>query len=143
MTFDKRATALDRYTTDGMASTSPNKLLLRVFDRLERDLRTAATASITGDIEVAHSALVNAQELVHELRLALDPTIWPPAVELRSLYDYLYRRMVDANVDKDPMLIGHCLEIVSQLGETWAEAERQTRQGSATGGGPVGSRNGS
>lgn len=131
MTFHRRAALADQYQNDGMAASSPPRLLLAVFDRLQRDLNTAIAAIQMGQVEPAHKALVNAQDLVLELRLALEDQTWSGVAELQALYDYIIDRLVDANLSKDPQLVKDCLAVVVPLGETWVEADRMLREGSA------------
>ena len=129
MNQQQRAALADRYRTDGMAGSSPEKLLLAVYDRLRRDLETAA-AAVTGQrIEGAHRALVNAQELVYELQIALDPEVWPGANDLRSVYDHLYGLLIEANLTKSPETIERCREIVVPLEESWSAAYQLVHAG--------------
>lgn len=121
----QRAALASRYQTDGMQGSSPQKLLLAVFDRLGRDLESSIVAIEANEVEAAHRALVNAQELVFELNFALDPEAWPAATELRAVYEHLLELLVDANLDKSVATVRRCLEIVTPLAETWAEAHRQ------------------
>lgn len=120
----QRAALASRYQTDGMSGSSPQKLLLAVFDRLGRDLDTAIAAITGNDVEGAHGALVNAQELVFELNFALEPDIWPAAQELRSVYEHLLTLLVEANLNKSVEKVERCIAIVSPLAESWAEAHR-------------------
>lgn len=120
----QRAALADRYQSDGMSGSSPQKLLLAIFDRLGRDLDSAIEAINGNNIELAHRSLVNAQELVFELNFALDPDVWPPALELRSLYSHLLSLLIDANTNKSVETIGLCLDIVNPLAESWREAHR-------------------
>lgn len=120
----QRAALANRYQSDGMQGSSPQKLLLAVFDRLGRDLNSAIAAINDGNVEVAHRALVNAQELVFELNCALEPDVWPAAQELRLVYEHLLDRLVEANTDKSVETVQHCIAIVSPLAESWAEAHR-------------------
>jgi flagellar protein FliS len=126
------AALADRYQTDGMAGCSPQKLLLAVFERLHRDLDTAVAAVTTSQIETAHQALLNAQELVHELRLALDPEAWPGANDLRAIYDYVLSLLVEANLSKSADAIERCLAIVVPLEQSWVEAHRLLQEQGAT-----------
>lgn len=129
----QRSVLANRYQSDGMAGSSPQKLLLAVFDRLARDLDTATTAINGNQIEQAHRSLVNAQELVYELQLALDPDVWPGATELRALYDHLMTMLVEANLTKSVETIERCIAIVVPLGQSWTEAHQQLQQpGTAT-----------
>ncbi|MCP3989787.1 MAG: flagellar protein FliS [Actinomycetia bacterium] len=124
----QRAALADRYQTDGMAGSSPQKLLLAVFDRLHRDLDTAVAAITTNRIEAAHRSLVNAQELVYELRLALDPEVWPGATELQAIYDYVLSLLIEANLNKSTDDIERCIAIIVPLEQSWVEAHDMLQQ---------------
>ncbi|MGI9598744.1 MAG: flagellar export chaperone FliS, partial [Acidimicrobiales bacterium] len=128
MNQQQRAALASRYQTDGMQGSSPQKLLLAVFDRLGRDLETSIAAIEASDVEAAHRALVNAQELVFELNFALDPEAWPAAVELRALYEHLLGLLIDANLNKSIATVQRCIEIVTPLAETWREAHNQLQE---------------
>lgn len=116
-----------------MAGASSEKLLLAVFDKLRRDLDAASTAIGLGEIEAAHDRLLNAQELVYELQLALDADVWPGAKDLRSIYEHLMSLLIDANLNKSAETIERCSAIVVPLGESWAEAYELLQSGSTSG----------
>lgn len=124
----QRAALANRYQTDGMSVATPQKLLLAVFDRLRKDLATAVEALEAGQVEPTHRALLHAQDLVHELNLALEPDVWPAATELRSLYEHLIDLLVEANLAKSTDLVVRCQAIVNPLAETWEEAHRTLQQ---------------
>ncbi len=111
-----------------MSVSSPQKLLLAVFDRLVRDLAEAAAAIDGNDVEVAHRALVHAQDLVHELNLALEPEVWPAATELGSVYQHVLDLLVEANLTKSIDRVRDCQTLVVPLAETWHEAHRNLQQ---------------
>ena len=133
----RRSELAGRYQSDGMAGSSPQKLLLAVFDRLVQDLQRAAVALGAGQIEESHQALVNAQELVYELNLALAPEVWPAAADLRAVYEHVMGLLIEANLNKTVAPVEQCLRIVGPLAETWHEAHRalQAQQGAPTSGG--------
>ena len=124
----EHAALAGRYQNDGMAGSSPQKLLLAVFDRLQRDLQDSIAAIGRNQVEAAHKALVNAQELVFELNLALAPDVWPAALELRAVYEHLMILLIDANMNKSADKVEQCLRIVTPLAETWAEAHRALQE---------------
>ncbi len=109
-----------------MVSDIPAKLLVMLCDRLVRDIRTAADAQTLGDHPAAHPHLLHAQEIVLELRASLRPDLWAGAQGLDSLYEYLYSQLVHANVHRDAAASLECLELASQLADTWREAALQS-----------------
>ncbi|MGI9597402.1 MAG: flagellar export chaperone FliS [Acidimicrobiales bacterium] len=136
----RQAALAGRYQTDGMAGSSPQKLLLAVFDRLGRDLQNSIDAITSNQVESAHRSLLNAQELVYELNLALAPDVWPAAEELRAVYEHLMQLLIEANLDKSVAKVERCVSIVTPLADSWTEAHRtlqQKRVGAASPGSPA------
>ena len=111
-----------RYHDDGMAVTPRPQLVVKLYERLRSDLRTAAEAATDGEIEAAHVALLHAQEIVLELSLALDLDLWEGARGLRAIYEHLDARMVEANLQKSPGIIRECLALVDPLVDAWQQA---------------------
>lgn len=120
---------LDRYRTDGLASQSPQRLLVLLYQRLGTDLARAEDALLDADLAVAHDALVHAQEIVTELRLALDTEAWPDGGALAELYRWLEQRLVAANITKSPVVVGECRELVEPLIDAWDGAYRAVQSG--------------
>ncbi len=120
----QHAALAGKYQSDGMAGSSPQQLLLAVFDRIGRDLENATEAIQTNQVELAHRCLVNSQELVYELNLALAPDVWPAAQELRAVYEHLMQLLIEANLNKSVANVERCAQIVTPLAESWAEAHR-------------------
>ena len=75
MTYNAVA-ARSRYAADAVATASPARLLIMLYDRLVRDLVTAEEAAAKGDLTTMSSELVHAQAIVLELRTSLDTTVW-------------------------------------------------------------------
>jgi flagellar protein FliS len=125
------ATLANRYQSDGMAVSSPQKLVVLMFERIETDLARAVTAIDANQVEDAHNALINAQELVFELQLALDVEAWPGGVELQSIYEFLLSNLIDANLRKSADIVRQCIDIVTPLSQSWSEAYRAIQQGEA------------
>ncbi len=118
----------DRYVTDAIQTASPARLLMMLLDRLCLDLEIAETALVDGDLASASLRLVHAQDIVLELQSSLDITAWAGAVQLQQIYAFLFRRLIDANVAKDPLVVGECRRIAEPLRETWHAAARLQQQ---------------
>lgn len=128
----QRSALAQRYESDGMAGSSPQKLLLAVFGRLRSDLEGSITAIEDGMVEEAHQLLLHGQDLVHELDLALDIEVWEGGTELRALYRHLMATLMEANLTKSVSMVRRGLDIVIPLGETWSEAYRLLNDEPAT-----------
>ena len=127
MTYSAQA-GRSRYVADAVATASPARLLIMLYDRLVRDLVTAEDAAAAGDLTTMSSELVHAQDIVLELRTSLDVAAWDGAQALSDLYTYLHGELVTANVRKDPRRIASCRALVEPLRDAWRTAALQTLQ---------------
>ncbi|MCW2754245.1 MAG: fliS [Marmoricola sp.] len=115
-------TARATYMDASVATASPARLLVMLFDRLVLDVQRGLEAQHRRDLEEVHRQLTHAQKIVLELRLSLKPDEFDGGARLDSLYAFLYRRLIEANVRKDAAIIDECLGLVSVLADTWREA---------------------
>jgi flagellar protein FliS len=110
------------YLGSAVETASPAQLLLMLVDRLVLDLRRGLAAQESGDRPTSHTNLVHAQQIVEELFTSLQTGTWSGATRLSSLYDYIYRRLVTANVRDDASITRECLELVEPLADAWHRA---------------------
>jgi flagellar protein FliS len=47
---------------------------------------------------------------------------------LALLYDYMYRRLIDANIKKDKDILEEVLGFAKELRDTWAQAMKLAKQ---------------
>ncbi len=132
MSRNRRAQVASRYQNDGMTGSTPARLLLAVFDRLRRDLEGARVAIGAGHVEAAHRKLVNAQDLLFELQLALDADVWSGAPVLAAVYDHLMALLVEANLRKRVDLVDQALDVVVPIEKAWIEAHEQLQSQQST-----------
>ncbi len=125
MSIATQAAARSRYATNSVQTASPATLLTMLYDRLCRDLVTAETALVGGDLARASSELVHAQQIVMELNTSLDRTAWDGAAALGDLYTWIHSELVSANLKKDPTRVVACRELVEPLRDAWVAAALQ------------------
>jgi flagellar protein FliS len=109
------------YASDKV-TTSPERLVTMLYDRLVRDLVGAEQAIEDGDRDAAHRDLVHAQDIVVELLGALDHAAWAGASQLASLYTWILGELLQANVQQDAGRVTHCRSLVEPLAEAWHTA---------------------
>lgn len=112
-----------KYLKTKIETASQPQLLVMLFDAASKKLHIAKDAIHKGVIEDAHNNLVKVQKIFSELMLALDFDIGGDlAKQLFSIYEFVYRRLVDANIKQDATIIDEVMPIVEQLREGWTEA---------------------
>jgi len=123
-----RTAGRQAYASDSV-TTTPERLIPMLFDRLVRDLVGGEQAITDGDREAANEQLCHAQLIVAELLASLDLEAWSGAPQLAQLYAWLMQQLLHANVNQDVELVQHCRRLVEPLAETWhaaaAEVARQ------------------
>jgi flagellar secretion chaperone FliS len=110
------------YMDASVATASPARLLVMLFDRLVLDVQRGLDAQRRGDIEETHRQLIHAQDIVLELQASLRADELKGGYDLAALYTYLHRQLVQANVRKDTTITDEVLALVTRLCETWREA---------------------
>ncbi len=113
--------AKNPYIKDTVATASPQRLLVMLYDRLVLDLTRAESAIDIRDHGRAHEALVHAQDIVTELRATLDLDVWPEGRQLGLVYDYLGELLVEANLRKDAAPINTCKSLIEPIHDAWRE----------------------
>lgn len=112
----------ETYLAAAVSTASPAQLLVMLCERLCVDLQRASAALAEGTPGEAHAPLLHAQDIVLELHASLRPEAWSGGPALASLYDYLHRELVRANIEKDQAVTDECLGLASTLRDTWREA---------------------
>jgi flagellar secretion chaperone FliS len=112
----------ERYLADSIATASPSRLLVMLYDRLILDLSRGEEALATGDRAEASRQLLHAQEIVLELRLSLEIDSWDGAPQLANIYVFVLAELVRANVAGDASLVAACRGVVEPLRDAWREA---------------------
>jgi flagellar secretion chaperone FliS len=121
------ASGYSAYQRVQVETSTPAQLVLQLYDALMRDLERASAALDGRAVpEQAHNSLVHAQEIVIELLASLDMNSGDLAQHLADLYQYMYRRLVTANVAKDQDAVSEVLRLLKPIHAAWAEATRTT-----------------
>lgn len=128
MTFTSPERAAQQYLAQQVASASPERLLVMLYDRLLVDIDRAAAAQEAGDWPGAGTHLTHAQRIVEELSATLSDGVWDGAADLRGVYGYLHGRLISANVARDAAATAECRELVAPLREAWRRAAAETSQ---------------
>jgi flagellar secretion chaperone FliS len=104
-------------------TASPAELVLRLYEALVRDLERAdAALKERTAIEQAHGPLLHAQEIVIELLASLDMSAGDLPRHLADLYQYMYQRLVQANVNKDATAVAEVLRLLRPIHMAWSSA---------------------
>jgi flagellar protein FliS len=115
------AAPTQEYLKTKVMTASREMLTLMLWDGAIRFAEQGKEAIGRKDIEGSFKALVRSQRIITELTTNLKHDVDPDLCgKLASLYNFMYRRLVDANLTKNAQFVEDALEIMRHQRETWA-----------------------
>lgn len=117
----------DQYRRIATETADPVELVLMLYRGAIRNLEVAEAALERRDTSQAHQSLVKTQDIVAELMGTLNLDAGEVAYSLHSLYDYMQRRLLVANLRKDAAPVAEVRGMLTELLETWEELARRYR----------------
>ena len=124
--------AYQTYRQTQTQTAAPGELVLMLYRGAARFVSSAIEAIEAKDVAAAHNGLIRAQDIINELRSTLDVERGGEiGGNLASIYEYLNRRLLEANVRKDVEPAREVLKLLRELLPAWEEAVRQTKAGAA------------
>ena len=124
---------LNEYLKAKIMTATPQQLQTMLYDGAIRFCEQARQAMLDKDIPTTHERIVRAQRIVVELSTTMNAEVNPELCgRLAGLYTYVYRLLVDANVQRDPAKIDEALGLLQHIRETWLMALSKLRQDAAT-----------
>lgn len=107
-------------------TASPAELTLMLYEGAIKFCNKAIYAIEDHDISKANENLLNAQKIIMEFRGTLDFK-YPVAKDFELIYDYIYRRLVEANIKKDKDIVEDALNYIRDMRDTWKEVMRANK----------------
>ncbi len=113
------------YLEQMVMTASPAKLIELLILKAVDVLGEAEKAIDAKNFTLANDKIVRAQDIIVELNVSLDiEKGGDVAKNLRALYNYMYKTLVEANIKKDKSKITEVRELLRDLLDTWREAEK-------------------
>ncbi|HHW56418.1 MAG TPA: flagellar export chaperone FliS [Clostridia bacterium] len=116
-----------QYKENAILTASPEELVLMLYNGIIRFIEEAKKAIEKKDYVAANNSIQRAQDIVTELMITLDMN-YDISKNLYSLYDYMLRRLIDANIKKDVEILEEVREFAVELKETWNVALNKVRE---------------
>ncbi len=111
----------NQYKSNSINTATPEELTLMLYNGLIKFIMQAQVAVDDNCIEKANNGIVRAQAIITEFQSTLDMN-YEVAQNLELLYDYMYRRLIEANLKKDKDILEEVLGMAKELRDTWAQA---------------------
>ncbi len=107
-------------------TASPAELTLMLYEGAIKFCNKAMYAMENKDIEGRNTNFKKAQKIITELRVTLDFT-YPVAKEFDRVYEYIYGRLVEANIKQDAAIAEEAVGYIREMRDTWKEVMRKNK----------------
>ena len=125
--------AAQKYQTEAVTTQQKGKLIVMLYDGAIGFLNTAKEKLEEEDYAMKGVYLGKAQDIVAELNNCLDMEAAPDiANDLRALYNFVYRHLSKANIERSTEMIDDCIRVLENLREAWGEVAVETTSGEST-----------
>jgi len=113
-------TQANPYLRDAVMTATPEQLQLMLYDGAIRNALQARDAILRKDYEASYNKLTRAQHIILEMINGLNHDVNPELCgRMASIYNFLYRKLVDANVERDVKHIDDAMKVLRIERETW------------------------
>lgn len=117
----RMAAVREQYARESV-TTSQERLLTLLYDRLVRDLVAAEQAIGDEDREQANEEIAHAEAIILELLTCLDTSTWSAAMPLVGIYVWSLQRLIEANASQDASIVAETRGLLEPLAEAWHAA---------------------
>jgi flagellar protein FliS len=110
-----------QYQQNAVLTADPGQLTLMLYQGAIKFTCQAKEYCTADNISGTHQACMRAQDILLYLLDTVNTNL-EIGKNLAALYDYMHRRLVEANVRKDTAVLEEVAGLLEELVKTWAEA---------------------
>ena len=110
-----------QYQQSVVNTSTPQELTLMLYNGLIKFLKLTAQSIEEKSTEKSNYNIGRAQDILEEFMSTLNMD-YDISNNLYSLYDFMYWRLVDANIKKDKTMVEEVIVFAEELRDTWAQA---------------------
>ena len=109
------------YLRNKILNASPFELIIILYEGAIASILRAKEVSAPRRQHATCSSLIRAQNMIRELRNALDMSRGEIAAGLYRLYTYMIQRLIDANTCRKTEYLDEVLQMLTELKEAWVQ----------------------
>ena len=116
------------YKNNSVNFASKEQLLLMLVEGAVKFAKIARQAIVDKNVKIAHENIVKTQNIYYELMATIDVEAageWGQS--LFKVYDFIVRRLVDANMRKDVAIMDEVIPLIEDIKVTWEEAYKVSK----------------
>ncbi|MDN4072032.1 flagellar export chaperone FliS [Fictibacillus terranigra] len=108
------------YQNNSVQTASPGELTLMLYNGCLKFISQAKQAIHNKNLEEKNTSLLKAQKIIQELMVTLNMDA-PVSQTLMPMYDYIHRRLIEANIQSSVEILGEVEGFVTEFRDTWKE----------------------
>jgi flagellar protein FliS len=108
-------------------TASKEELTLMLYEGALKFANQAMTAIESKDYVKSNTLIMKVEDIIREFQMTLDFQ-YNISNDLNSLYDYMYGRLVEANMKKDLNILEEVRNMLREFRDTWKEAMNLAKQ---------------
>lgn len=112
-----------QYNQNKILTASPAELTLMLYEGAIKFNNIAIMGIEQNDIMKAHTNIMKVQKIIEEFQITLNFK-YEIANDFNNVYNYLMRRLREANVTKDKEILEEVSEHLHTMRDTWKEVMR-------------------
>jgi len=110
-----------QYTNNRINTVSGEELTLMLYEGALKFTNQAIIAIESKNFEKANELILRVEDIIREFQITLDHD-YEISKYFDSMYEYIYRLLIDANVGKDVVILNEVKEYLREFRDSWKEA---------------------
>ena len=119
-----------KYQQMNVETASQEKLIIMMYEGAIKFIKLAMEAIKEKKYDMVNENIKRTEDIIMELMISLNMDAGEVAKNLYNVYNYLYNRLIEANIKKDTEILEEVLKYLMDYKETWEEVFRKVKSGS-------------
>ncbi|MCP3031423.1 flagellar export chaperone FliS [Halobacillus sp. A1] len=119
--------SIQAYQNNSVETASPGELTLMLYNGCIKFIRAGKKAMENNEIEQKNTVIQKAQAIIRELMVTMNQD-YAVAEDVLPLYEYMNRRLIEANIQNDPAILDEVEGLVTEFRDTWKQVLLQSRK---------------
>ncbi len=109
------------YANNAIYTASKEELTLMLYEGALKFTNQAIAAIEAKDVARGSELIIRVEDIIREFQVTLDRK-YDISQNLDDLYDYMYRRLVEANMKKDVAILTEVRDMLREFRDMWKDA---------------------
>ena len=116
----------NKYAQNTINTAPKEELTLMLYEGALKFANQAIMALESKNYEKTNEMIIRVEDIVREFQITLDRQ-YAISANFDALYDYMYRRLVQANISKDKDVLVEVRDMLREFRDMWKEAMTQAK----------------